>query len=83
MHARTSSAASLGLSSRAEPSPFLVTLGTGQAMLTSIRASRSPRRSETLAAASRKSSGFDPNSCTAMSGSVSAGSTSSQVFSPP
>ena len=42
-HARTILAASAGSSSSAEPSPFLVTLGTGHAMLTSMSASRSPQ----------------------------------------
>ena len=65
----------------AQPSPFLKTLGTGQAMLMSMSASRSPSRSATVAAAGSNCSGLPPNSCTASSGSSSPGSTSSQVRS--
>ena len=50
---------------RALPSPFFVTLGTGQAMLMSMRARRPPSLAQTASTASEKSSGFAPKSCTA------------------
>ena len=79
--ARTMSAASAGCSMRAEPSPLVMTLRAGHAMLMSMSASLSPTRSSTASTASANWSGLLPKSCTAMLGSSSAGSTSSQVCS--
>ena len=65
----------------AEPSPLVMTLRAGHAMLMSMAVRRSPTRSCTAQTAEANCSGLLPKSWTQICGSSAAGSTRSQVFS--
>ena len=79
-HVSTSDAASSGSFMSADPSPLVMTLRAGHAMLMSMSVSLSPTRSCTAFTANANCSGLVPNSCTQICGSSGSGSTSTQVL---
>ena len=76
----TNDAASSGVFMSADPSPLVMTLRAGHAMLMSMSESLSPTRSWTASTAYANCSGLVPNSCTQICGSSGSGSTSTHVL---